>query len=66
MDSMNKQIAKVEAEVEALFNLTMRAYGKFIFLRPMLTNQQVHDRISKEAKAIGFRQSGTRFFGTKS
>jgi hypothetical protein len=53
---MNEQIAKVEAEVEALFNLTIRAYERFIFLRPMLTNQELHDRISKEAKGIGFRQ----------
>ena len=53
---MNEQIAKLEAEVEALFNLTIRAYEKFIFLRPMLTNQELHDRIGKEAKAVGFRQ----------
>jgi hypothetical protein len=56
MDTMNKRIAKLEAEVEALLNLTMRAYDKFIFLRPMLTNQELHHRIGKEAKAIGFRQ----------
>jgi hypothetical protein len=53
---MNEEVAKLEAEVEALFNLTMRAYEKFIFLRPMLTNQELHDRIGREAKAIGFRQ----------
>ena len=53
---MSQEIAKLEAEVEALFNLTIRAYERFIFLRPMLTNQELHDRISKEAKGIGFRQ----------
>jgi hypothetical protein len=51
---MNERIAKLEAEVEALFNLTIRAYKRFIFLRPMLANQELLDRIRKEAKAIGF------------
>jgi hypothetical protein len=36
---MNKPNREVEAEVEALFNLTIRAYERFIFLRPMLANQ---------------------------
>jgi hypothetical protein len=53
---MNERIKKLEAEVEALFDLTIRAYARFIFLRPMLTNQELHDRIGNEAKAIGFRQ----------
>jgi AbiU2 len=53
---MSERIAKLEAEVEALFALTTRAYTRFIFLRPMLTDPQLHDRIGKEAKAIGFRQ----------
>ena len=53
---MNERIAKLEAEVEALFDLTIRAYARFIFLRPMLTDQELHNRIGKEAKAIGFRQ----------
>jgi hypothetical protein len=53
---MNERIAKLEAEVEALFDLTIRAYARFIFLRPMLVDQELHDRIGKEAKAIGFRQ----------
>jgi hypothetical protein len=52
----NERIAKLEAEVEALFNLTIRAYEKFIFLRPTLTNQELHDRIGKEANTMGFRQ----------
>jgi hypothetical protein len=53
---MNEKIAKLEAEVEALFDLTLRAHARFIFLRPMLTNHELHDRIGKEAKEIGFRQ----------
>jgi hypothetical protein len=53
---MHERIAKLEAEVEALFNLTLRAYARFIILRPMLANQELHDRISKEAKGIGFRR----------
>ncbi len=53
---MDERIAKLEAEVEALFNLTIRAYERFIFLRPMLANEELHERIGKEAKAIGFRQ----------
>ncbi len=53
---MNERIAKLEAEVEALFDLTIHAYERFILLRPMLTNQELHERIGKEAKGIGFRQ----------
>ena len=54
--TMNERIRKLEAEVEALFDLTIRAYARFIFLRPMLSSQELHDRIGKEAKAIGFQQ----------
>jgi hypothetical protein len=53
---MNEQITKLEAEVEALFDLTIRAYARFIFLRPMLANQELLDRIRKEAKGVGFRR----------
>jgi hypothetical protein len=53
---VNEDIAKLEAEVEALFDLTIRAYARFIFLRPMLADRELHNRIGKEAKAIGFRQ----------
>ena len=53
---MNERIAKLQAEVEALFDLTIRAYARFIFLSPMLADQELHDRIGKQAKAIGFRQ----------
>ena len=56
IDATNQQIAKLEVEVEALFDLTLRAYGRFIFLRPMLRNQELLDRIGKEARAIGFRR----------
>ena len=52
----NEQIAKLEAQVEALFDLTLRAYARFIFLRPMMNNQDLLDRIGKEAKGVGFRR----------
>jgi hypothetical protein len=51
---MNEQIKKLEAEVDALQTLTMRAYGRFIFLRPMLRDPAVHHRINKERKVVGF------------
>ena len=53
---MDKQIKKLEAEVDALQTLTMRAYGRFIFLRPMLTDQKLHDRINREGKVVSFEQ----------
>jgi hypothetical protein len=56
VDRTNEQIAKLEAEVEALFELTLRAYSRFIFLRPMMNNQDLLDRIGKEAKGVGFRR----------
>jgi hypothetical protein len=54
--AMNEQIARLEAEVDALHILTIHAYEKFIFLRPMLANQELHDRINKEGKADGFKR----------
>jgi hypothetical protein len=53
---MNKQIAKLEAEVEALLTSTIGAYQKFIFLCPMLENQKLHGRINKERNAYGFER----------
>jgi hypothetical protein len=53
---MNEQIAKLEAEVEALLDLTIRAYQRFIFLRPMLADQKLHERINKEGKGVGFNR----------
>jgi hypothetical protein len=54
---MNRQqIAKLEAEVEALLDLTIRAYQRFIFLRPMLADQKLHRRINKEGKGVGFNR----------
>lgn len=46
----------MEAEVEALFDLILRAHARFIFLRPMLDNRDLLDRIGKEAKGVGFRR----------
>jgi hypothetical protein len=56
IDGTNEQISKLEGEVEALFDLTIRAYARFIFLRPMLRNQELLDRVGEEAKATGFRR----------
>lgn len=53
---MSEGIAKLEGEVEALFDLILRAHARFILLRPMMSNQDLLDRIAKEAKAVGFRQ----------
>jgi hypothetical protein len=53
---MSEQIAKLEGEVEALFDLILRAHARFIFLRPMMSNQDLLDRIAKEAKGVGFRR----------
>jgi len=51
---MKKQIEKLEAEVEALFTLTIRAYGRFAFLRPMMRNKVLLRRIGRERKVEGF------------
>jgi AbiU2 len=51
---MKEQIKKLEAEVEALFTLTVRAYGRFAFLRPLMRNKVLLRRISKERKGEGF------------
>ena len=53
---MSEQIAKLEGEVEALFDLILRAHARFIFLRPMMNNQDLLHRIGKEAKGVGFRR----------
>jgi AbiU2 len=53
---MNEEIAKLEGEVEALFDLILRAHARFIFFRPMMSNQDLLDRIGKEAKGVGFRR----------
>jgi AbiU2 len=53
---MNDQTKKLEAEVEALQTLTIRAYQRFIFLRPMLANQELQNRINGEGKVRAFEQ----------
>jgi hypothetical protein len=52
----DEQISRLEGEVEALFDLTLRAYARFIFLRPMMRNQDLLDRIGKQTKGVGFRR----------
>ena len=44
----------MEAEVEALFTLTIRAYGRFAFLKPMMRNKVLLRRINRERKDEGF------------
>jgi len=51
---MKERIAKLEAEVDALHKLTLYAYERFTFLRPMLADGELLDRIRKESKGIGF------------
>jgi AbiU2 len=49
-------IKKLEPQVEALFTLTLNAFVRFRFLRPMLDNRELLDRIEQENKAVGFNQ----------
>src|SRR5262245_675402 len=56
---MSEQIVKLEAEVEALHNLTMRAYVRFAVLRPMMVDEALLGRIAKEKKALGFNRLRT-------
>ena len=56
MSSLSSAIAKLESEVEALFNLTQRASARFHFLKPMLDNRKLIDRIESENKGEGFNQ----------
>jgi hypothetical protein len=53
---MQEAIAKLESQVEALFNLTLRASARFHFLKPMLDNRKLIDRIESENKGEGFNQ----------
>ena len=50
------KIAKLQAQVESLLGLLIRAYGHFFFLRPMMVNQKLIERISLQEKGVGFRQ----------
>jgi AbiU2 len=53
---MEDAIKKLESQVEALFTLTLNAFGRFRFLRPMLDNRKLLDRIEQENKADGFNR----------
>jgi hypothetical protein len=53
---MKERIEKLEAHVEALFKLTIVAHERFLFLRSMMINQQLIDRIRNQARGICFRQ----------
>ena len=57
MNSVNAgKIAKLQAEVDSLLGLLIRAYGKFLFFRPMMLNEKLNERMSLQEKGIGFRQ----------
>jgi len=51
---MEDAIKKLESQVEALFTLTLNATVRFRFLRPMLDNRKLLDRIEQENRAAGF------------
>jgi hypothetical protein len=54
--NIEAEVEQLEAEVEALLDLTIRAYQRFIFLRPMMADQKLHDQINTEGKARGFNR----------
>jgi len=51
-----EEILQLEAEVESLLTLTIRAHERFLFLRPMMVNQRLNERIASEEKGITFSQ----------
>jgi hypothetical protein len=54
---MNKErVAKLEGQVNSLLNLLIRAYAKFLFLRPMMVNDQLNQRISSQERGVCFKQ----------
>ena len=54
--NLSTRIAKLEAEVDSLLGLLIRAYGQFLFLRPMMVNEKLIERISLQEKGVGFGQ----------
>jgi hypothetical protein len=44
--------------VEAVFELTVNAFFRFHFLKPMLDNRKLFGRVARENKAVGFNQLG--------
>jgi hypothetical protein len=54
--NIEAEVEQLEAEVEALLDLAMRASQRYAFLRPMMTDQELHDQINKEEKAHGFNR----------
>jgi hypothetical protein len=46
----------LEAEADYLLDLTSRAQQRFSFLRPMLGDEKLHERINKEGKSRGFNR----------
>jgi hypothetical protein len=54
---MNRErIAKLAAQVDSLLKLLVRAYAKFLFVRPMMINDGLIQTISAEERGACFRQ----------
>jgi HEPN superfamily AbiU2-like protein len=51
-----ERIVKLEAQVDSLLGLLVRAYAKFFFLRPMMLNEGLNQTISSEERGACFRQ----------
>ena len=50
------RIVKLQAQVDSLQKLLIRAYAKFLFLRPMIVNESLNQRISAEERGVCFRE----------
>lgn len=53
------QLAKLQAQAEALLNLAIRAHERFLFLRPMMVSRELQDRFTSEDEIIAFTQLRT-------
>ncbi|HEY1768885.1 MAG TPA: hypothetical protein VGG02_01350 [Chthoniobacterales bacterium] len=53
---MNAAVAKLEAQVDALEELTLRAFNRYLFLAPMLTSGELASRMNDERNGNLFVQ----------
>jgi hypothetical protein len=53
---LTETIAKLESEVDSLLTLTLTAYERFLFLRPMMVHKGLNERIESEGKRLGFER----------
>jgi HEPN superfamily AbiU2-like protein len=51
-----ERIVELQAHVESLQDSLLRAYEKFLFLRPMIVNEGLNQRISAEGRGVCFQQ----------